>query len=262
MKNYLICSMSKIYESESFHKSFVKYENFIDCSEIPGINCYADKEAIKSLRDKLSEAAPEGIHFIDSGNFHYMTYLFLEKIERDFELVLIDKHPDCKIPMFEELVSCGGWVRDAIFNLSHLKRVYMIGTDESLLYELDDLRERKEYVTVVRDVSDFNVQFPLQKGVIDKNSRLLEQDSFKEGNNNLPIYLSIDKDVLDKSVVTTNWDQGDMTLEELDEWIAKLKKKEIIGVDICGECDIHDSDEAYNRSNDVNLHLISAFLED
>ena len=51
-------------------------------------------------------------------------------------------------------------------------------------------------------------------------------DSLKDNNyvnkilnhlGDLPIYISIDKDVLSKNVVETTWDQGDMKLKDLKE---------------------------------------------
>jgi hypothetical protein len=49
-----------------------------------------------------------------------------------------------------------------------------------------------------------------------------------------PVYLSIDKDVLAREVVQTNWDQGVMRLEELESAIAMLKGR-VIGSDVVGD---------------------------
>ncbi len=232
MKNCSVISMSKVYESEDFYRPFLNMK-YVDCTDITGVNCYVDADAVGVLRERMVNVHLEGVHFIDSGNFHYLTYLFLERIEYDFALVLIDKHPDCKKPMFEEMLSCGGWVRNAFMSLMHLKHVYMIGTDESLLEELDDLGQYKNKAFVVKDMSD-----------IDKES--------------LPIYISIDKDALSSSVLTTNWDQGVMTIEELDECLDMIiSGHEIIGTDICGEPDIFDAPSALSKSDSVNSHLLS-----
>ena len=236
MKNCSVISMSKVYESEDFYRPFLNM-NYVDCMDITGVNCYVDADAVGVLRERMVNVHLEGVHFIDSGNFHYLTYLFLERIEYDFALVLIDKHPDCKKPMFEEMLSCGGWVRNAFMSLMHLKHVYMIGTDESLLEELDDLGQYKNKAFVVKDMSD-----------IDKES--------------LPIYISIDKDALSSSVLTTNWDQGVMTLEELDECLDMIiSSHEIIGTDICGEPDIFGVSSDFSKSDSVNTHLLSVFSD-
>ena len=52
-----------------------------------------------------------------------------------------------------------------------------------------------------------------------------------------PVYISIDKDVLDPSSAITNWDQGSLTLSELEQLLAVVFRQErVIGIDICGEC--------------------------
>ncbi len=235
MRNVTLISMSKVYERENFCRPYINSEKFIDCSDIKGINCYVEDEALKVLRQRLKGVDARGVHFIDSGNFHYLTYLFLEKIPRDFELILIDKHPDCKASMFESLMSCGSWVRDALISISHLKRVYMIGTDTDLVYELSDLGEHREKALVVRSPK-------------------------KLDESNLPVYMSIDKDVLDDSIIVTNWDQGDMNLTELDRWIEYiLDKRFLIGVDICGEPDEGENDSVHEESSIINSHLMELF---
>lgn len=238
MREVTLISMSKVYERESFCRPFIDSKKLIDCSDINGTNCFVDDEAINTIRKRLENVDSRGIHFIDSGNYHYLSYLFLEKIPREFELILIDKHPDCKIPMFESLMSCGGWVREAFYNLPNLRQVYMIGTDLALSYELDDLKEYRDKVKLISSIEEL-------------------RDS------NLPVYLSIDKDVLDDSVVRTNWDQGSMTLEELDKWISGiLDYRYIIGIDICGEADIGDVDAAHESNSGINSHLLDRFIND
>lgn len=238
MKDVTFISMSKVYEREHFCRPFINSENFIDCSDIEGTNCYVDDGALSLLRHRIHNVDARGIHFIDSGNYHYLSFLFLEKIPRDFELILIDKHPDCKIPMFESLMSCGGWVREAFYNLPNLRQVYMIGTDLALSYELDDLKEYRDKVKLISSIEEL-------------------RDS------NLPVYLSIDKDALDDSVVRTNWDQGSMTLEELDKWISGiLDYRYIIGIDICGEADTGDIDAAHESNSGINSHLLDRFIND
>jgi hypothetical protein len=49
-----------------------------------------------------------------------------------------------------------------------------------------------------------------------------------------PVYLSIDKDVLAREVVQTNWDQGVMRLEELTAAIEMLRGR-LIAADVVGD---------------------------
>ena len=235
MSKMTLLSMSKVYEREDFYRPFVDSYKYIDCSDIKGTNCYVDETAINSIRERLKDVDASGIHYIDSGNYHYLSYMFLEKIQEDFELVLIDKHPDCKRPMFDSLISCGSWILEALYQLPNLKRVYMIGVDVDLVYELDDLGSLRDRALVVR-------------------SKHKLQES------KLPIYISVDKDVLSEEVVNVNWDQGNMMMDELEMWIEELSSsRRIIGVDICGEPDRNESDSAYASSSRVNGYLLECF---
>ena len=82
---------------------------------------------------------------------------------------------------------------------------------------------------------------------------------------NRPLYLSIDKDILSREELTTNWDQGEMKLPELLSFIlTECGGRELIGADIAGECAMaqgfFDTEEV--RGNmDADLKLISV-LED
>ena len=60
--------------------------------------------------------------------------------------------------------------------------------------------------------------------------------AFLENGKEFPVYLSIDKDVLCPEDARTNWDQGEMKLEELEEMIKQVfQKRNVLGIDVCGE---------------------------
>jgi arginase family enzyme len=198
---------------------------YVDCRSIQGTNCYCDDIAKEELRQKIASFGPDGVHFIDSGNYHYVSLLWLEKIEEDFALVLFDNHPDMQPPSFGDITSCGGWVKEAIEALPHLKRVYMVGVDETLLEELE----------------------PLPSQVV----RGLPQDEA------LPIYISLDKDVMTEDYARTDWSQGSMTLVELEEHLrGLLADYRTIGVDICGEKKDNPTDEDLRINQSTNESLI------
>ena len=59
---------------------------------------------------------------------------------------------------------------------------------------------------------------------------------FLDTDPDLPLYISIDKDVLRKEDARTNWDQGGLALEQLLKWLElAFEKRKVIGADICGE---------------------------
>ena len=54
---------------------------------------------------------------------------------------------------------------------------------------------------------------------------------------NFPVYISIDKDILDEAYSETNWSQGKMSLPVLEQLLMPfLKNGNVLGIDICGEC--------------------------
>ena len=69
---------------------------------------------------------------------------------------------------------------------------------------------------------------------------LQHEASWKQFSNetiDTPVYISVDKDVLNPQSAVTNWDQGFLTLNELEHLLSIiLKHEKIIGIDICGEC--------------------------
>ena len=74
------------------------------------------------------------------------------------------------------------------------------------------------------------------------------------------IYLSIDKDVLAKKFVKTNWDQGEMTLPQLEDILRDLcTNHKVIGMDLCGAPDetvLQEHPESLRESLLLDAHLI------
>ena len=78
---------------------------------------------------------------------------------------------------------------------------------------------------------------------------------------NIPLYISIDKDVLCPEEAATTWSQGDMTLEEMLKVLLALcshfekENGKILQVDICGECDPDKSMES-PKNDHANKELL------
>lgn len=73
-----------------------------------------------------------------------------------------------------------------------------------------------------------------------------------------PVYISIDKDVLARDVVITNWDQGKMRHDDLLGMIRRIaERNRVLGVDICGECpESKGGNEEITRQNrEFNIML-------
>ncbi len=85
----------------------------LDFQDIPGTNCYCDSLAEEEIGKRIIPFGPEGLHFLDSGNYHYLTKLWLELVKEPFELLVFDHHTDMQHPAFGGILSCGGWIREA-----------------------------------------------------------------------------------------------------------------------------------------------------
>ena len=58
-------------------------EPLIDCRDIAGTDCYCDDIAKQMISDRLEDHGMEGVHFLDSGNYHYLSLLFMNEITRE-----------------------------------------------------------------------------------------------------------------------------------------------------------------------------------
>lgn len=238
-----IFDFSGIYMQQTFYKNY--NHHYYDLRNRAGLSCYCDNENISYLNKLIPSDNSFHINFIDSGNFHYMSFLSLNKIKTDFTLCLFDNHPDAQEPIFP-LLSCGGWVLEGINKLKHLKQIEFIGVESALMKEVKDSIVEKGFVEL-----SFN-----EKKRIYTYSRL-------PSHNNLPVYLSIDKDVLSPLYASTSWSQGDMSLGHLIEEIRTLfGNKTVLGVDICGEIDISSYNNSKNTINEnANSEILKAIYQ-
>ena len=114
-----------VYENQEFYQDLGAV--WLELGDIQGTNCYCDEEAEAAIKERISLMEPSGIHFLDSGNYHYVSKIWLDKIEEEFELLVFDHHTDMQMPMFGNILSCGGWIQAALDTNKRLKRVYLAG---------------------------------------------------------------------------------------------------------------------------------------
>ncbi|MCR5451371.1 MAG: hypothetical protein K6F00_01945 [Lachnospiraceae bacterium] len=208
----------------------------IDLCSVPSTNCYCDNHAASVIREKLNSESPSGIHFLDSGNYHYATIFFLEKIEYDFALFLIDNHPDIQPPAFGDILSCGGWIYDALNRLPHLKEVYMAGVNPVLIEEVSPLPDTIKVISSGSDISTCKTS--------------------------LPLYISVDKDALSEKYAASDWDQGTMELKQLTGLLSYLdSESDVIGIDICGEKKNDPTAEEILLNRATNTTILSTLLD-
>ena len=129
----VLMNFSGIYEEERFWKE--RQVSWIDAKDICGTNCYCDDEAIAEINKRTENHSFAGIHFIDSGNYHYMSKLLLGLEKEDLFLAVFDHHTDMQRPAFGGILSCGGWIREALETNENLKHVILVGPPQAAMEE-------------------------------------------------------------------------------------------------------------------------------
>ena len=226
-RNIVIMDFSGIYQEEQFYEG--EQISWIDLSDISGTNCYCDGDAQAQILERMEKYPVSGIYFIDSGNYHYVTEIMTSQIQKEFQLVVFDHHTDMQKPMIEHMTSCGDWAEKVLETNPWLQQLVLIGPQakdiEQLYREKDGLMNRKEISEKLLTFSAEEIHTREDKNKISKIKK------------NLPVYISIDKDILDKQYTKTNWSQGNMSLPMLERLLSHfLENGNILGIDICGEC--------------------------
>lgn len=166
--------------------------------------------------------SPSQISFLGAGDYHFLTYFLLQKIDRPFALVLLDSHMDYGEENMP-LLHCGNWLRWA-FDLPLLEQVSVIGAR-----------------------------------VLSKLPRVTDLEAIPRGDG--PLYLSIDKDVLSSEELELSWEQGSWTRQDLQRFLLGFPKGRLVGADVCGEPRLSPEDfslkatRSIYQSESLNLEI-------
>ena len=168
----------------------------LDFTGLEGSCCYCDAQARKKLEDAFPNPLPR-LRWLDSGDYHYLSHLLALQETKPFHLVLLDNHPDNQDPAFEGVLSCGSWVKE--------------------------MQEGNPWVRDVVTIGPEGCENEIPQEWLEK----------RRGER---VYVSLDKDIMDKVYARTDWTQGGHTLEDVKKELGKLAERmEIVAVDICGE---------------------------
>lgn len=161
-----------------------------------------------------------------SGDFHHVSLALLRRQSRPFNLLILDNHPDWMRGL--PFLHCGTWLYHAA-RLPLLKRIFHAGGevdfDNSFRYlaPWPDLRSGK--ITVLPAWRRFQrgrwpaiAHAPLRQRLEDRlDPDRLEKliEPFRADLGKYPLYVSLDKDVLQVREAVVNWDSGHLTLDEV-----------------------------------------------
>jgi len=206
-------------------------DEWIEMNDIGETNLFCTDRARAEIIRRLSRRKGRGITFIGNGNYHYVTYFFMREIKEPFSLILFDNHTDAKLPEdLSGLLTCGSWVNEAV-KLPNVKKVFLIGVDAERELPLREYRDKIVLWPVSGDEGELISAIPTKN-----------------------VYISIDKDVLDRNFAATNWDHGTMHLRNLLKILRTIiRKKHVLGMDVCGELPVAPA-EAWCHTHQLRLN--------
>ncbi len=172
-----------------------------------------------------------------SGDFHYLSALWIRRVSSPIVLVSFDNHPDWDVrpPRW----GCGGWVNRAL-ELSPVRRVSIWGCGNFECWWprqiFGNLRaERAGKLEVHPWADDRPLKDRQRRGAILRDNWREHFASFVDNLRGADVYVTIDLDCLRAGEMATNWENGRFTITDLVWALAKLRNtSRIVAGDICG----------------------------
>ena len=173
-----------------------------------------------------------------------MSKLLLGLEKEDLFLAVFDHHTDMQPPALLPVLSCGSWIRDAAGAYQNIKGICVIGPPEASVRETEAME---------------HVWFVTQEELDDGSGAAKIKEVFASHAGTFPVYLSVDKDILSKEDLDTNWDQGNVRVDELLS-LAKdcLAGRKVLAVDLCGEPSANAPEAECSAASLVNQKLYGA----
>lgn len=177
-------------------------------------------DAQKEIDADLPAKLPQ-LRFIDSGDYHYMSHLLALRETEPFHLLLLDHHPDNQEPAFGGVLSCGSWVRAMQEGNPLCRSVLAIGPEGC-----------------PQDIPE----------------------GWLERRRGERVYVSLDKDILDRPWARTDWTQGCHTLQQAKDILGRVLEGpvQLAALDICGELSLSKGatpeDMRINKETNTELY--------
>jgi hypothetical protein len=222
------------------------------------------------LADQLGAATETrpALTFFGSGDFHHVTLALLRRLPGRFNLMVLDKHPDWMGGL--PFLHCGTWLAHAC-KLPGLQRVFHLGGDLDFdnwfrwLAPWSKLRSGK--IMVFPAVRRFRgkpwdkvAHEPLRAEPAtpfgpERIEELLWP--YRAELASVPLYISLDKDVMGVEDAIVNWDSGHLCLAEVQAILPAARRFanfQLAGMDIVGDWSQVQVQGLFRRSLDVTEH--------
>ncbi|BCS81895.1 arginase family protein [Anaerocellum diazotrophicum] len=223
MKSLLSSSYILMFdEYYSFQPRLKEMCSCIDLKDFSSIRFMCSKKVLDSISEKIKKVE-NSLFFLGAGEFHHFTYMLLKKFDKTISLIVIDKHIDYS-DTYQGFITCGSWLKD-VARLNQIAEIFVLSEDK--------------------------------RNVHNNKVKIFSPLEYKKIKPCLPVYISIDKDILTKSSINTTWDQGHCQPKTLIEIVSYFSSAfEIVGADICGEPPAQFFSPEHKKSEDINLKLL------
>jgi hypothetical protein len=186
-------------------------------------------------REYQSRLAPFAVY--GSGDFHYLTALWLRRVADPIVLISFDNHPDWDIrpPKW----GCGGWINRAL-ELAHVQKVSVWGCGNfECWWPHQIFGNRRAECAGKLEVHPWADQRPAKdrqrRGAILRENWVAQFEEFLRKLDGANVYVTIDIDCLRSEEAVTNWENGQFSVVDLAWALEKVHTHcRIVGGDICG----------------------------
>ncbi|MDR2726754.1 MAG: hypothetical protein LBC10_02025 [Deltaproteobacteria bacterium] len=208
-----------------------------------------DYARLEAHLESLMPPVP-GCTFTGSGDYHHLSLFLLQHLAQriqpasaSLDLVVCDNHPDNMRYPFG--LHCGSWVRHAA-HFAWVRHIHVIGITSPDIrlphawenHLLPFVRKKLWYWSIGHGAawlgllgrSGHNKNFASADALITAFMPILRESP--------ALYLSIDKDVFDPSVVRTNWDQGRFAPIHVEAVLQGCAGK-LAGCDVTGDVSVY-----------------------
>ena len=211
----------------------------------------------RELEKRIPDQAKNAVTFLGSGDFHHVADILISRHNEPVSVIDFDFHPDWDTAF--PLLHCGSWVRQTMRN-RNVRKLVMLGASSKDLSpfslqtgDLGSLRGDKIEIypyssppaavffrAVPPNISIRTKKYPFftriywnelkDKNITEFFLHIIRRFPTKK------VYVTVDKDCLRPDDALTNWDQGNLSLDDLLTMLKIIKENlDIVGMDITGD---------------------------
>lgn len=218
----------------------------------PGLRLWARPAELAGLKALLQKHLPHTLGpqviMTGSGDFHHISSLLIERAlallpaGQGLTVLHFDNHPDWV--KYNPGLHCGSWAAH-VAKMPLVKKVVTVGLcsqdilgDVPPQADLSVVREGKLELFPMRrpatgDVFSIAGKHFQSLSVLGMGPSLAAIDRALGSG---PLYITVDKDVLRPQDALTNWDQGELDLDQMLAWISALSETRLVlGADVVGD---------------------------